>query len=81
MIPIKFKGMNTVFAKDQPEYLPLPAHREEGGQVTTCWKLSIIERVQVLFKGTLWLRTLTFNQPLQPLKLSVKCLLKEIENG
>lgn len=28
MRPIEFKGQNIIFAKDQPEYLPLPALRQ-----------------------------------------------------
>jgi hypothetical protein len=27
MKPIEFKGQNTVYAKDQKEYLPLPAFK------------------------------------------------------
>ena len=78
MKPIEFKGCNVVFAKDQPEYLPLPAHRNEEGCVTTCWKLTFVERIIVLFKGTFYLQTLTFNTPLQPQKPSVRsplCLI------
>jgi len=66
MKPIEFKEQNVVFAKDQPQYLPLPARREEDGMVITCWKLSFIERVKILFTGKMWLSQLTFNDPLQP---------------
>lgn len=30
MTPIEFPEHNVVFAKDQPEYLPLPAHKSNG---------------------------------------------------
>ena len=30
MKPIEFKDQNVVYAKDQPEYLPLPALRIDG---------------------------------------------------
>ena len=79
MIPKTFKGMNAIYAKDQPEYLPLPVHKTDGGTVTSCWKLSLFERIQVLFGGTIWLRVLTFNQPLQPMKLLIKGPFSEKE--
>lgn len=40
MKPKEFKGQNIVFAKDQPEYQPLPALRMPDGEVITCWGLS-----------------------------------------
>lgn len=68
---IKFKEQTVVIAKDQPEYLPLPAHQfnDEHGRIAFCWKMSWRERVKVLFTGVLWQQVLTFNQPLQPQKL------------
>lgn len=64
------KGFSeVVYAKDQPEYIPLPAHRTEDGQVTTRWKLSFLERIKVLFKGNIYLQVLTFNNPLQPIRI------------
>lgn len=66
MTPIGFPEQNCVYAKDQPEYLPLPVHRTPDGQVTSCWSLSLRERVKLLFTGRLWWTVLTFNTPLQP---------------
>lgn len=65
---IEFKEQTVVFAKDQPEYLPLPAYQylDQEGTILFCWKMSFIERVKVLFTGKLWHQVLTFNQPLQP---------------
>ena len=71
MKPIEFKEQNLVFAKDQPEYFPLPSFRDEFGGVVTCWRLSIKERIKMLFSGRLWIATQTFNKPLQPIFLSV----------
>lgn len=79
MKPINFKESNVTFAKDQPEYLPLPAWRDNEGRVITCWKLSIKERIIILFKGVLWHDTLTFNKPLQPVMFHV--VKKEVFNG
>ena len=69
---IKFKECNIVIAENQPEYLNLPAHRSQDGVVTSCWSLNMIERIKVLFSGKLFLQILTFNKPLQPLKLTVE---------
>ena len=67
MEPIKFPEHNTVYAEDQPEYLPLPVFKAEDGPLVSCWKLTWRERFKVLFTGRLWLMSLTFNQPLQPI--------------
>lgn len=67
MKPIEFPQQNCVFAKDQPEYLPLPAYRTPDGQeVTACWGMSWRERFRVLFTGRVYVTLLTFNQPLTP---------------
>jgi hypothetical protein len=76
MKPIKFEEINTVFAKNQPKYLPLPAYKTIDGTVISCWKLNLKERLKLLFKGTIWLKMLTFNKPLQPHALSISCPLK-----
>ena len=68
MKPIEFDGQNAEFAKNQIEYINLPA-RLEDGVVTTCWSLSWRERLQVLFRGVVWLRVLTWDKPLQPLQM------------
>jgi hypothetical protein len=60
----------VTYAENQPEYLPLPAHKCPDGCVTTRWKLSWKERLRVLLSGNIWLQVLTFNAPLQPVKLS-----------
>ena len=69
---IKFKECNVVYAESQDEYLNLPAHKTENGQLTTCWGLNFHERLQILFFGKIWLQILTFNKPLQPLKMQAK---------
>ena len=63
----------TTFAKDQPEYNPLPSHRQPDGTVTTRWSLTWKERFLVAIGGSLWLQVLTFNRPLQPVKLTARC--------
>lgn len=73
MKPVEFPEQTTVFAKDQPQYLPLPACRVSGnsGLVVFCWKLNWRERLKLFLVGQLWHGVLTFDQPLQPQKLSV----------
>lgn len=72
MNPIDFEHANITFAKDQPEYKPLPALRLDGdeGQVITCWQLSDEEKAKVMETGLIWLNQWTFNKPLQPINIS-----------
>ena len=71
MKAIEFPEHNTVFAKNQPQYLQLPAHRSDEGVVTTCYELTWKERFAILFGAKLWLQQLTFNHALQPQKPSL----------
>jgi hypothetical protein len=61
-----------VFGKDQPPYTPLPAYKDDNGVVFTRWHLTWRERCKVLFGGDLWLTVLTFNLPLQPVKIETE---------
>lgn len=72
MTPIEFKGCNVTYAKNQPQYRPLPCHRadDDCGTLTICWQLSWKERVKLLFTGKLWQQMLTFNRALTPQLLS-----------
>ena len=72
MEPIKFRGYNCVVAKDQPQYLPFPCYRSLDGEILSCWKLSFLERLVVLFIGRIWQATMTFNNSLQPLMISTR---------
>ena len=72
MKPISFKEQTNVIAKDQPEYLPLPAMIDiNKGSVVCCWKLTFKERIKLLFSGLLWHKILTFGSSLQPQVLTV----------
>ena len=73
MKAVEFKHQNIVFAKDQPEYMPLPALRIDSpqGEVVSCWKMSFKERIKVLFFGRVWLSLMSFNKPLTPSYMSV----------
>lgn len=71
---VSFKDQNIVFAEDQPEYESLPALKIDSkeGYVVTCWKMSILERLQVLFTGRVWMSLMMFHKPLTPSFLSVR---------
>lgn len=58
--------LEIVFAKDQPEYRPLPVIRCDDGTVISRWRLTWWERLTVLCRGSFYFRQLTFNGPLQP---------------
>jgi hypothetical protein len=63
------------FAENQPPYLPLPALRDvssDNGEVITCWKLSFIERLKVLFSGCIWVSIATFNKPIMPIFITTQ---------
>lgn len=72
MKPVKFNECNLIIGKDQEEYLPLPAYLEPGenGQVVTCWELSEADLKRIQETKRVYVSTLTFHQPLQPIFLS-----------
>ena len=74
MKSVEFPGHNVVYAKDQPEYLPLPAYKRPGkeGDVTSCWKLSLKERIKLLFTGRIYWSQWTFGDALQPQRPSLE---------
>lgn len=51
--------------ENQPEYVPLPAYRDDEITIS-CWKLTLKERITLLFTGELWLSQMNFRKPLQP---------------
>lgn len=63
----------VVFAKDQPEYLPLPAIVFDGGKVLTEWRFTEEERLRVSRGENIRLWIWTFGSPLQPVALEVTC--------
>jgi hypothetical protein len=76
MKPIEFKQQNVIFAKDQKEYLPLPAWQGEK-EAISCWKATFWERIKFLWSGKLWLRQYNFGGSLQPQCPQIECPFKE----
>jgi hypothetical protein len=64
-------ALQIVIAKDQPQYIPLPANTN-GTYVETKWKLSWKQRWQMFKNGHLYLTVKTFGSPLQPLRLTTE---------
>lgn len=58
-------------AKDQPQYPTLPSIHTPSGVVLTRWTLTDAERAAVLRGEDVYIGVCTFNQPLQPLMVSV----------
>lgn len=71
--PIEFKGVNCIYAKDQPEYLPLPVWKDEAGFTVSCWQFTEDEMEEIKKNGgKCYLSILTFNQPLQPVMIKAR---------
>ena len=64
MRPIEFPEQTTVWAKNQPEYLPLPSYTNDH-ETVTCWRLTWRERLRIFWTGKLGLRQCNFGDPLQ----------------
>ena len=71
MNPVNFPEQNCIYAKDQPEYLPLPTHKTDDGIVTACYKLTFLEKIKIFCGAKIWVSIMTFNKPLQPQRLYV----------
>ena len=67
----EFQSQEIVYAKDQPEYTPLPVHRNKRGVVLSRWKLTQQEREAIAAGGDILLSVYTFNQPLQPIRIEI----------
>lgn len=81
MKPIKFKGYNVIFAKNQEPYLPLPACKikDKNGTVVCCWQATLLERIKILFSGKLYLSLLSFDKPLTPNRIHAENPIKYFE--
>ena len=65
--PVKFAGSNLTIGEGQPEYIPLPAHRDSNGAVTTCWELTDDQLAKILITKKVWVYSLTCGKDFQPL--------------
>lgn len=67
----EFMELEVTYAKEQPEYAPLPVIRNSTGVVLSRWKLTDAEREAVANGADVFLSIWTFNQPLQPLRVEI----------
>lgn len=70
MKAIEFEQHNVVFAKDQKEYSPLPAHAQNNGLVTFCMELDEDELEAIKKTKILKLTVLTFGRSAQPIRVT-----------
>ena len=78
MKAITFKGYNSLVAKDQPEYLTLPAlimphHPSDGNTLNhcvTCWELSEEEMQNLLLTRRIYITT-RFKDGIPPMMASI----------
>jgi len=61
------------YAKNQSEYRPLRALKsmKDDGAILTRWELTPEQRAAIASGADLFLEVMTFNHPLQPVRLSV----------
>lgn len=62
----------VVYAKDQPQYQPLPALAYSTGEVFSLWELTENERRAILDGARIELWQYPFGRPLQPINLRVE---------
>ncbi len=82
MKAVDFKGANCVFAERQGEYLDLPAykHGDDVGNVSSCWKLNLWERIKTLATGKIYVTMRSFGKPLTPIRLDTNSPIEEEKN-
>jgi hypothetical protein len=61
----------VIKGEGQPEYVPLPTYHQPDGTVVTCWMPDEDELRALLSGEPLIVEVLTFNGPLQPLRVYV----------
>jgi hypothetical protein len=67
------ENQETVYAANQPEYIPLRTLRANGphGAVISRWTLTDEQRKAVTEGADIFLELSTFNQPLQPIRMAI----------
>ena len=66
MKAIEFNEQNVKIAENQEEYLTLPAHVTENGDVYCCMELNEKDIEMIKKNGKIWLNFKTFGKSLQP---------------
>lgn len=80
MIAKEFNEVNVRIAENQEEYETLPVfHDPKEGSVTMCFEANDAEKAEIAKTGKIWIKILTFNNPLQPIAMS--CLKEDLIKG
>lgn len=83
MNAIKFNGANFVHGENQSKVLPIPTYydaNDPAGTVVSCYKLNLLERIQVACTGRIYFSVLTFNvTKLQPQRPTAHNPVKEVK--
>ena len=58
-------------AEHQEEYLTLPANVNKNGIMCFAFKVSFKELIKIIFQRRIYIQTLTFGKPLQPIHVNV----------
>jgi len=58
-------------AENQDEYLTLPANINKNGIVCFAFKITFKELLKIVFQRRIYIQTLTFGKPLQPIHVNV----------
>ncbi len=67
----EFVPLEVVYARDQPQYIPLPVIRNADGVLLSRWKLSESEREAIAAGADIFLSVWTHNRPLQPVRVEI----------
>lgn len=70
MKPIEFKEFTGLVAQHQLEYETLPVWMDKDRTISK-WKFTLIERITLLFTGTLWFHQLNYGKPNQPVDFTL----------
>jgi hypothetical protein len=67
------ESKEVVYAKDQPEYIPLRTLKSDGpmGAVISRWTLTQEQRIAVVNGADIFLELSTFGNPLQPIRMAI----------
>lgn len=79
---IELPGMNFTYAKDQPEYLPLPVRKFPKGETIACYELSDEDLAEMNRTRKMYISQWTFNggyQPIRPALSEAELYPEELE--
>ena len=73
MKAIEFNQQTIIIAENQEEYQNLPAEvrKNEEGEIISCWQPTFIERVKILFGANVYSLLSTFEDNIQPQRITI----------